>query len=64
MRQDLPVAGRSTVTRRVRNLGRRHRRALLACVGLQLLATLAALAPPRLLGPTTHAPPRIVGQST
>ncbi len=50
MRQDLPVAGRSTVTRRVRNLGRRHRRALLACVGLQLLATLAALAPPRLLG--------------
>lgn len=49
MRQDLPVASRAAVGRRVRDLGSRHRRALLTCAGLQLFATLAALAPPRLL---------------
>ena len=49
MRQDLPVASRATVARRVRELGTRHRRTLLGCAVLQLLATVAALAPPRLL---------------
>lgn len=49
MRQDLPVASRATVARRVHELGTRHRRTLLGCAVLQMLATVAALAPPRLL---------------
>ena len=50
MSSALPVAGRATVRRRARELAGTHRRALLACAGLHLLATAAALVPARLLG--------------
>ncbi len=46
----LPVADRTAVRRRAKELGRRHQRALWICAVLHLLAASAALLPPRLLG--------------
>ncbi|MCU1592837.1 MAG: transporter related protein [Frankiales bacterium] len=50
MSRALPVADRTSVTRRAAELARDYRRPLLIGAVLQLLAAAAALVPPRLLG--------------
>ena len=50
MRQMLPVADAAEVRRYARRLARRHPRALTGAVSLHVLAAVAGLAAPRLIG--------------